>query len=288
MRNRASGTSQMVTVMRALADAGVTEVRDFSDPTAMALLPPGWRAVVRTLGRRLGAHPERVRRMFERSDGKMDFIALRTRVLDAAWSAAHAEGARQLVLLGAGLDGRAFRLDDVGDSAVFEIDHPATQADKRRRTAAMQPRAARHAYVPVDFERDTLAGALRGAGHRIDDKTFWIWEGVTQYLTADAQETTLDAVGALSAPGSRIALTYVVPGTPSPSPISEMVRRTVDWLRVDGGHPPAARARRAPVHRGRRRARLAAPVRGGPAAAGRGGRADRGRRAVRGVAAAAP
>jgi methyltransferase (TIGR00027 family) len=220
---RASTSSQVVTAMRALAHAGVTEVRDFSDPTALAMLPPSWRLPTQLLASRLKARPGIARRMFESTDGRADLIAFRTSVLDAAWHDAHAAGARQLVVLGAGLDGRAFRLHDVGDSTVFEVDQPATQALKRRRAAAMSPLAARHAYVPVDFERDSLERALGAAGHRTDEQTFWIWEGVTQYLSADAQQATLDAVGRLSAPGSRIALTYIVAGTRPPAALLRLV-----------------------------------------------------------------
>jgi methyltransferase (TIGR00027 family) len=92
----------------------------------------------------------------------------------------------------------------VGDSSVFEVGHPATQALKRERSAHMASRAAQHKYVPVNFERDSLETALAAAGHDASVPTFWIWEGVTQYLTAEARQT-LNAVGRLSARGSRIA-----------------------------------------------------------------------------------
>jgi len=145
MRKRASSTSQAVTIARALADAGFTEVREFSDPTAMPpMLGPRARVVVRLLLRHLASRPAVRTRLFERSNGRLDLIALRTRALDEAWHEAHAGDARQLVILGAGLDGRAFRLDDLGDSSVFEVDHPATQALKRERSAHMaSPRGAR-------------------------------------------------------------------------------------------------------------------------------------------------
>jgi methyltransferase (TIGR00027 family) len=222
MRKRASSTSQAVTIARALADAGFTEVRKFSDPTAMPMLSPGARFVVRLLLRHLASRPDVRSRLFERSGGRLDLIALRTRALDEAWHEAHAGDARQLVILGAGLDGRAFRLDDVGDSSVFEVDHPATQALKRERSAHLASRAARHVYVPVNFERDSLQSALAAADHRANVPTFWIWEGVTQYLTGEAQQATLDAVGRLSATGSRIAFTYDVPEIRRPTALLKL------------------------------------------------------------------
>jgi methyltransferase (TIGR00027 family) len=204
----------LVTFLRAIAHAGLTNVREFSDPTALALLGPGWRWLhARTLRSAQRRGPAR---WLERTHGRTDLVPLRTRFLDDAWHAAHAAGTRQLVLLGAGLDGRAFRLDDIGDSTVFEVDHPSTQALKRQRARTLVARAQRHAYVPVDFERDPLVAALAAAGQRTDIPTFWIWEGVTPYLTPSAQADTLAALVQRSAARSRIAMTYVEPEEGSP------------------------------------------------------------------------
>jgi methyltransferase (TIGR00027 family) len=149
--------------------------------------------------------------LLARARGRLDIVPLRTRVIDDAWHHAHAAGTRQLVLLGAGFDGRAFCLDDIGDTTVFEVDHPATQAAKRERARALVPRAENHVYVPVDFERDRLVDAIAAAGQSISAPTFFVWEGVTAYLTAPAQEATLRAIYERSAPGSRLVMTYVVP-----------------------------------------------------------------------------
>jgi methyltransferase (TIGR00027 family) len=197
--------------MRAIAHGGLTEVRDFDDVTALPLLPPLWRFMGRWILRQTHSRPGARERVLEKSNGRMDLVALRTKVFDDAWDTAHAGGTRQLVLLGAGLDGRAFRLPNVGDTTVFEVDHPATQELKRRRARGLTSRAGQHVYVPIDFERDRLTDALEAAGHRRDQPTFWLWEGVTPYLTPDAQQATVSAVAASSAPGSRIAMTYVEP-----------------------------------------------------------------------------
>jgi methyltransferase (TIGR00027 family) len=148
----------------------------------------------------------------------LDLVALRTRALDDAWHASRQHGARQLVILGAGLDGRAFRLEDLSEVTVFEVDHPSTQALKRERAAALRSRAREHRFVPADFESDSLAEALDSAGQSRSVMTFWLWEGVTTYLTAAAQQVTLDAVAARSAKGSRIAMTYIEPGGESGVP----------------------------------------------------------------------
>lgn len=217
-----SRTSTLVTFLRALADGGVTQVRDFSDPTAMELLPAGWRISAELIRRMAHARPEVIERVARESGGGFDLVALRTRVLDEAWHDAHRSGMRQLVILGAGLDGRAYRLDDVGEVAVFEVDHPATGALKQQKARRLQARARRHRFVPVNFERDRLWPALESAGHRADEETFWIWEGVTPYLTAEAMRSTLGQLAERSAPGSRLAMTYIEPGAES---------RETTWIR---------------------------------------------------------
>lgn len=143
--------------------------------------------------------------------GMVDHVSLRTAAIDAALLAAVEAGAAQLVVLGAGLDGRAWRLDALRNLVVFEVDHPATQADKQRRTAGRPARAAEVRFVAVDFERDSLAARLAEAGHQPDRPTAWIWEGVTPYLHPPAIEATLTDVGARSAPGSRLMVSYAVP-----------------------------------------------------------------------------
>jgi methyltransferase (TIGR00027 family) len=230
--SRPSQTSSLVALLRALADAGLTEVSGFKDATALPLLPPLWRVAFEYLRWRGRKDAFRQRLLGEKSSGAFDVVALRTRVLDEAWHAAHALKTRQLVLLGAGLDGRAFRLQDVRDSAVFEVDHPFTQRQKRERARALSFLAQRHVYVPVNFETDSLEEALKAAGQASDVPTFWIWEGVTPYLTHKAQEATLSAIARRSAPGSRLAMTYTEPTKPGTA--SATVRRTAKMVRWFG------------------------------------------------------
>jgi methyltransferase (TIGR00027 family) len=230
--NRPSQTSSLVTLMRALADAGLTEVSGFQDATALPLLSPLWWLAFHSLRWRARKEGFRQRLLGEKSSGAFDVVALRTRVLDEAWHAAHALPTRQLVLLGAGLDGRAFRLKDVRDTVVFEVDHPATQRQKRARAVGLTSLAERHVLVGVNFETDSLEEALKAAGQSTGAPTFWIWEGVTPYLTRTAQEATLAAIARRSAPGSRLAMTYTEPT--QPDMVGTIVRRTGTLVRVFG------------------------------------------------------
>ena len=155
--------------------------------------------------------------------GLVDHVSLRARAIDAVVASAVEEGLRQLVVLGAGLDDRAWRLPELAQVIVFEVDHPATQAQKRRR-ARGAPLARELCFVGVDFERDDLAVELEAAGHDAGSASLWIWEGVTPYLTPVATAATLDVVAARSASGSVLAMTY---GTPELASFGRAVHRLV-------------------------------------------------------------
>ncbi|QFZ24376.1 SAM-dependent methyltransferase [Saccharothrix syringae] len=117
-------------------------------------------------------------------------------------------GARQYVVLGAGLDTFACRRASA-DPRVFEVDHPATQAWKRRRLAeAGIPTSATH--VPADLERDPLLDRLTAAGFDPAQPAFVSWLGVTTYLTRQAVDRTVAALAGL-APGSELVLDHVLP-----------------------------------------------------------------------------
>jgi methyltransferase (TIGR00027 family) len=117
------------------------------------------------------------------------------------------QGLRQYVLLGAGLDSFAFRRPDLADRvAVFEIDHPGTQARKRRRLRKLGWKEPSNVtYLAVDFEREALRDALARGGFKRGELTLFAWMGVLPYLTEESITSTLQDVAARSAPGSEIA-----------------------------------------------------------------------------------
>ncbi|HEU4642974.1 MAG TPA: class I SAM-dependent methyltransferase [Gemmatimonadaceae bacterium] len=201
-----SRTAMYVAYLRALADAGASHVRDFHDPTARALLDARWARRLARVERALRAGKDGLSLAFARVQA--DMMALRTEAIDAAVRDAIAAGATQLVILGAGFDGRAWRMAELGAVRVLEVDQPATQAAKRSRIAALPSAIARVTYVPVDFRHDALAGALERAGHDAARPTCWIWEGVVMYLARDAMRSTLADVRRLSAVGSTLIVNY--------------------------------------------------------------------------------
>ena len=132
------------------------------------------------------------------------FIALRHRLAEQTLAAAYAQGTRQCVVLGAGLDTIAYR-NDHADLRVFEVDHPATQAWKRERLAeAGVPEAA--TYVGIDFERDDLTSRLVEDGFRADRPAVFVWLGVVPYLTRAAVAATLQALAGV--PGAQVVLDH--------------------------------------------------------------------------------
>ena len=202
-----SQTAVMVCAARAAAH-GRTGVVAFSDPTALALLPEDARQ--RVVRFRSGVPPsgplERVRNAFLEKRSKM--MVARTVAIDQAIRAA---GSPQVVILGAGLDGRAWRMSELALVTVFEVDHPDSQKTKRERARSLPPAARDVRFVPVDFTRDRLDDALAAAGHEPARPTTWVWEGVVMYLTRADIEATLRVLEARSAPGSRLIVVYHSP-----------------------------------------------------------------------------
>ncbi|MEV0715229.1 class I SAM-dependent methyltransferase [Asanoa sp. NPDC050611] len=201
----ASRTAVLVCQGRAAAHGLVAPER-FADPTALPLLREDERMPVRWV--RDGRTPKewRARIDFETVKAITELMVPRTVAID---DALRERPGPQVVILGAGLDGRAWRMPELADAAVFEVDQPASQADKRARAAALT--GPPPAFVPVDFRTDDLSAELAAAGHAGDRPTTWIWEGVVPYLTPAEVEATVGAVAACSAPGSRLIVNFQLP-----------------------------------------------------------------------------
>jgi methyltransferase (TIGR00027 family) len=202
---KTSRTAQFVAYSRALGTLA-PQVPGFADPLAAEFLPATWGRRIRRTQAALSANPKKLPYPFWLR-GMVLFNQFRTVVLDRAIAAAGA--IPQLVILGAGFDTRAWRLDALADATVFEVDHPDTQALKRERAAAIPAKARQVRFVATDFRQDGLAVSLLAAGYDPKVPAFWLWEGVTLYLRPEAVAANLTSFAALSAPGSRLALTYL-------------------------------------------------------------------------------
>ncbi|GAB4585440.1 class I SAM-dependent methyltransferase [Nocardia sp. IFM 10818] len=192
---------------RAVAD-GRTAVGRFTDPVSIRMLRAPERAAVERI--RSAAEPQRTMAWlrYRMLAELADILAARTVVIDDAVRAA---ANPQLVVLGAGLDARAWRMAELAWTVVFEVDHPAAQADKRDRIGDADPAAASVRFVPVESGSAALASALEAAGQLAAEPTTWIWEGGLRYLRKPHVERALRAIVARSAPGSRVIAGYTTP-----------------------------------------------------------------------------
>lgn len=149
-----------------------------------------------------GATPERTQAM-------VDGMAVRTRFFDDFFADAVATGIRQVVILAAGLDARAYRLDWPTGTVVYEVDQPEVIAFKTGTLEELgaEPTATRRT-VAIDLREDWPA-ALAAAGFDAAAPTAWLAEGLLIYLPPDAQDRLFDTITALSAAGSAVATEYV-------------------------------------------------------------------------------
>ena len=199
-KEKPSITAQGIAAIRAIESSKLPEERICFDPLARQLVSPIFYILVKIFAGYGGW----------RAPGTIEFIAARTRCIDDYLEACLDSGIEQLVILGAGLDSRAYRFDKlIGKVRVFEVDHPATQQEKRRKLGVIFGKTPNHVtYIPVDFNEETL-GKLYDFGFQKQRKTLFIWEGVTYYLADESVESTLKFVVKNSGEGSSIIFDYV-------------------------------------------------------------------------------
>ena len=139
-------------------------------------------------------------------------VHARTRHIDESVRESLKLGGTQLVILGAGLDSRAYRFRDaLGGARAFEVDFPPTQEYKKNRIRAVLGSLPRHVvYAPIDFTKEDLRTVLDRAGYDGKKKTTFVWEGVSFYIPEEAVDATLRFVATHSAPGSRIVFDYML------------------------------------------------------------------------------
>jgi methyltransferase (TIGR00027 family) len=199
-RNRSSVTAQGIAAIRAIESSKPAGKRICYDPLARRLVSP----LFYFLARLFAGYGE------WRAPGTMGFVVARTRYMDDYLQACLDGGIDQLVILGAGLDSRAYRFEGLKEGVnVFEVDHAATQQGKRKKLSQIFGDVPRHVtFVAIDFNQESLE-KLFEFGYERRRKTLFIWEGVTYYLTAEAVDGTLEFVRSNSSSGSCIIFDYV-------------------------------------------------------------------------------
>jgi methyltransferase (TIGR00027 family) len=219
---RASLTALGVAAHRAAHQILDDEPKILDDPIAERLLDAG--AIERIKSGQSGAEkpaPTALR----------SHVVLRSRFSEDRLAEAARRGVRQCVILGAGYDTFAYRQPDwARDLRIFEVDQPATQADKRQRLQAAGVATPENLeYVAIDFEQMSLAEGLRSSSLDSSQPAFFSCLGVLVYLTQEA----IDAIFALVAgfpKGSEIAFTFSSPESATTEMAARVGRGGEPWL----------------------------------------------------------
>jgi methyltransferase (TIGR00027 family) len=206
--DEASRTAEYMALFRSIESAKPDSERLVNDPFAYRFLRPSLRfaalmARLPWLGRVVSAYVD-CRRPGARSSG----IA-RTRAIDDVTAESLEADTRQVVILGAGFDCRAYRIPGFQRMRVFEVDRPSMLARKRERLRQVLEVTPSHVtFVDIDFNRQNLFDVLTDAGIDWARRTLFIWEGVTNYLSATAVDAVIRGL-ARYAPHGRLVFTYV-------------------------------------------------------------------------------
>lgn len=183
------------------------EKRIFYDPYAVHFVNP---AILEYAAK----YPEQAKAAVEQMEllfpGLGNSIRARVRYFDDFVRATINEGLRQLVILGAGYDTRAYRIEGLkGKVRVFEVDHPDTQSVKIEKVKEIFGFLPGHViYVPVDFETDNFGERLVAQGYDRSLKTLFLLEGLIMYIPPEAVDETLSFVVKNSGKGSAILFDY--------------------------------------------------------------------------------
>jgi methyltransferase (TIGR00027 family) len=145
-----------------------------------------------------------------------EYIRARTAFFDRVVVSSIDRGVAQVVIGGAGYDGRAFRYAKPG-VRWFEVDHPATQADKLDRIARLGIATPQVSFIPADFTADPVAEPLLAAGLDPARLALFLFEGVAVYLEPRDNERVLTEFRAVTPAGSLLAISVSVGGAASPA-----------------------------------------------------------------------
>ena len=170
--------------------------------------------------------------------GRTAAMAERTRFVDREVADALGRGLDQVVLLGAGYDGRALRFGG-GSTRWFEVDLPETLADKRRRLDELGVAAGNVRFLGLDPDRDDVGAALAAAGHDDQRPSLFVAESLFDHLTLESVAALCQTLHGRAAPGSVLAATFLV--SPEQGAHGQAVRDAFGQLRkVAGQGRPSA------------------------------------------------
>lgn len=180
----------------------------FADPFAFELTSKGWKTLLRM--------PLTIKVMnssvFNRTFGLLTGqVVGRSRYAEDQLNAAIGRGVTQYVLVGAGLDSFTLRqAQQFPELKIYELDHPDTQASKQNKLRQFGDLPANVEFVPIDFEKQSIADALARSSFRQEQAAFFSWLGTTHYLEPQTTLHTLASIAQVAAQGSEVVLDYSI------------------------------------------------------------------------------
>jgi len=208
LARQAAKTGAGPTTIVAIEQHVPEDMRIISDDLAYRILPFGMRVYV-SLMRFSSVRDRMIRATEKKVPGIWGGVLCRKRYIDDRVAEAAGGQTETVVNLGAGFDTRAYRLPALVEVPVWEVDQRENIDAKRLRLKTVFQEVPAHVtLVPIDFDREELGAVLASHGYAADTRTFFILEGVTQYLTEAGLQATFDLLAGAPA-GSRVVFTYV-------------------------------------------------------------------------------
>jgi len=207
------------------------EKRLFEDPYSEKLLPPFYKFFI-FLQRSPKINDAIVKSKEKSTPGIMGWMFCRFRYIDDVLKDSIAKKEIETVVnLGAGMDCRAYYIPGIESIRYFEVDHPTVIKQKKAKMEKILGKLPDHViFVPVDFEKQSLDTELKKAGYNLTSKTLFISEGVTQYISKEANDSALKYV-AQAAPGSKIVFTYVIKSLIEGKDLNDIAKKTLyKWM----------------------------------------------------------
>jgi methyltransferase (TIGR00027 family) len=192
------------TALRATEAFRPANERIFDARFDYVLLPTFWRALLLP-----GIRPVLVALIEKFGMGTPGMLFCRTRFIDDALEEWLRNDKQQVICLGAGYDTRAYRIPGIERTRFFELDLPTAQSLKREHLHKVLGEIPAHVtFIPINFNHQSIEDEMAAAAYQPEIETFFIWEGVTQYITAEAVDATLK-FAAQAEQESQIAFTYI-------------------------------------------------------------------------------
>jgi methyltransferase (TIGR00027 family) len=200
-RNGPSKTAENVAFVRALESQKPEDERIYCDPYAIRFLSPEYLKFLEISIQ----YPEKA--VFP---GVQNSLVARARFIDDFTDRLIEDGLMQLVILGAGYDSRAYRIEGLKKIRTFEVDHPATQSVKTAKIRDILGSLPEHVtYVSADLETEDFGRRLMEQGYNRSEKTLFIMEGLLYYLPPHVVDEVLSFIAEKSGRGSSIVFDYI-------------------------------------------------------------------------------